>query len=207
MRGPIALPILFLVAACSQQPASEENAVPANGMDSVAAVAAAGVTGNAGGEVPGVPAQTGSDAYAAGAEAAVDVLVRYFAAIGQGDYSAAWQLWDDRGARSGMSVEEFGAGFAKYRSYSAEIGTPGRIDAGAGNRYVTIPVVVTGTLKDADRPFRLQGPVTLHRNAEIPGTTEEDRSWRIWSSDLDAHPAREETEAVAEILGNESVAE
>ncbi|WP_109807803.1 hypothetical protein [Sphingosinithalassobacter portus] len=197
MRSFLVVP-LILLAACSQQPGNEPDNAEVDPVIVNAGTPVGPAASPAAMATPR-PGETGAQAET-GASAAVAVLDQYFRALSHGDYHAAWVLWDDSGARSGMSAEDFAASFYKYRSYSAEIGAPGRIDAGAGNRYVTIPVVVTGTLKDGGREFRLEGPVTLHRNADVPGTTAEDRSWRIWSSDLDARPA--ETPAVAEILGN-----
>ncbi|MBA16027.1 MAG: hypothetical protein CMN73_06695 [Sphingomonas sp.] len=198
MRCFFAVP-LILIAACSQQPGNDTgNAVSNLAADNGANTGMAPIRPTSSPEPTPTPEQ-GAEGES-GAAAASAVLDQYFRALSQGDYHAAWVLWDDSGARSGMSADDFAASFYKYRSYSAEIGTPGRIDASAGNRYVTISVVVTGTLKDGGRQFRLEGPVTLHRNADIPGTTAEDRSWRIWSSDLDARPA--ETPAVAELIGN-----
>ena len=88
-----------------------------------------------------------------------------------------------------MSQEAFAQSFAKYRSFDAEIGSPDRVDAGAGQRYVTIPVTVAGTLRDGS-PFTMAGPVTLHRTGPIDGATERQRSWRIYDSDLRPRPAR-----------------
>lgn len=117
------------------------------------------------------------------AQQAADVLRSYHALIAQRRYRAAWQLWDRGGAASGMSVDAFAAGFGKYRDYKADVGTPGRIDAGAGQRYVTIPVTVSGTMRDG-RPFTLEGPMILHRAGNIDGATATQRSWRVYDSGL-----------------------
>lgn len=118
-----------------------------------------------------------------GADRAAAVVERYLALIAAHDFAAARSLWDQGGAASGMSAEEFGASFPKYRTFKAEVGEPGPIEAGAGQRYVTVPVRVTGTLRTG-APFVLAGPITLHRSGNIDGATAEQRRWHISASGL-----------------------
>lgn len=124
----------------------------------------------------------------AGPQEAVAVLTDYFAAIAARRYDDAYRLWNGRGEASGMSAKAFADSFAKYAEYRATIGTPGRIDAGAGQRYIEIPVRVTGRLRDGT-PVSLAGAVTLHRTGDIDGATAEQRSWRIQTSGLKPRPA------------------
>lgn len=153
----------------------------------------------AGEGIPGVsapppsptPAPSPGDAMVEpGADAAAQVLRDYFAAIGDRRYGDAWQLWGGQGQASGMSQAAFAQSFAKYNDYRATIGTPGRIDAGAGQRYIQIPVRVTGKLRDGT-PVSMTGPVTLHRTGDIDGATAEQRAWRISDSGLKPRPASE----------------
>ncbi|WP_230635533.1 hypothetical protein [Sphingomonas sp. Leaf4] len=132
--------------------------------------------------VPDLPVQP-----EAGADAAVTVLRDYFAALSGGRYAEAYRLWNGRGEAAGMTRQAFADSFAKYAEYRATIGTPGRIDAGAGQRYIDIPVRVTGRLRDGT-PVVLEGPVTLHRTGDIDGATAEQRSWRISASALKPRP-------------------
>lgn len=122
------------------------------------------------------------------AQGAANVVQTYFALIESGKYAQAWRLWGDGGRASGMSEAAFAASFAKYAAYHAEVGAPGDVEAGAGQRYVTVPVRVYGTLGDGRRPFELRGPVTLHRT-EVDGATAEQRSWRISDSALKPRPS------------------
>ncbi len=143
----------------------------------------------AGDGIPGVSAPPPSSPVAEdGVAAARAVLESYFAALSAGRHSDAYALWGDSGRASGMDADAFAASFAKFASYDAVIGTPGRIDAGAGQRYVTIPVRVTGRLRDGGR-FALEGPVVLHRTGDIDGATVEQRSWRLSDSELKPRPA------------------
>lgn len=127
---------------------------------------------------------------------AVAVVTRYYDLIDRGRYRQAWLLWDNRGAASGMSARAFADAQGKYASIAVRTGTPGRVDAGAGQRYVTIPVQVSGRLKDGNRPFAMQGEVTLHRTGPIDGATEEQRRWHLYRSDIDSRPG-DDTQAGA----------
>lgn len=120
------------------------------------------------------------------AQGAADVVQRYYAFLEARDYAQAWALWSDGGKASGMRAEAFAASFAKYSEYHANIGAPGDIDAGAGQRYVTVPVVVYGKLKDG-RPFNMKGEVVLQRT-EVDGATEAQRRWHIRSADIKPRP-------------------
>lgn len=117
------------------------------------------------------------------AQGAAQVVQSYYALIEQGRYDRAYALWEPQSAGTSKA---FADGFAKYAEYHAEIGAPGRIDAGAGQRYVTVPVQAYGRLKSGE-PFHLRGDVTLHRAGDIDGATAEQRSWRIRSVDLKPH--------------------
>lgn len=114
----------------------------------------------------------------ASAQGAANVVQTYFAMIDAGRYVAAWRLWGDAGHASGMTASAFAASFAEYAAYHAEVGAPGAIEAGAGQRYVTVPVRTYGTLRTGRQPFELHGMFTLHRT-EVDGATAEQRMWRI----------------------------
>ncbi len=117
------------------------------------------------------------------AEDAVAVLDRYFAAIGTGDYETAYSLWRNEGEASGQTYEEFVEGFAETASISWEIGEPGRIDPGAGQRYIEIPVTITARTTDGSTQ-RFEGSYVLHHTANVPGATPEQLLWHINSADV-----------------------
>jgi hypothetical protein len=145
----------------------------------------------AGDGIPGIsaPPPTATPAAAAepGADEAVATLKSYFAALSNRRYGDAYRLWGNGGQASEMTEQAFADSFAKYSDYRATIGTPGRIDAGAGQRYIEIAVRVTGRMRDGT-PFALEGPVTLHRTGDIDGATAEQRSWRLSASGLKPRP-------------------
>ena len=122
-----------------------------------------------------------------GAQGAANVVQTYYALLGEGKYRQAWALWDDGGKASGMSAPAFAASFDKYSEYHANIGAPGRIDAGAGQRHVTVPVQVYARLKQRAAPVYMIGSVTLHRSGNIDGATAAQTGWHIRSADIKTH--------------------
>lgn len=125
------------------------------------------------------------------ADAAPEAVVRrYFAAISAGRYAEAWALWDGKGQASGLSEAAFAKSFAPYATYRASVGTAGDVDPGAGQRYVAVPVTVTGTLRSG-APFRLEGPLMLHKVADgIQSDDPEAHAWRLRNSELKPRPAK-----------------
>lgn len=120
------------------------------------------------------------------AQGAANVVQTYYALIGERKYAAAFALREP----STESAASFGAGFAAYSEYHANVGAPGAIDAGAGQRYVTVPVQIYARLKRGATPVYQIGSVTLHRAGDIDGATRAQRSWRIRSIDLKPAPRR-----------------
>jgi hypothetical protein len=124
------------------------------------------------------------------AQGAANVVQTYYALLGEGKYARARSLWENGGMASGANTDAFAARFARYSEYHANIGAPGDVDAGAGQRYVTVPVQVYARLRQGARPEYRIGSVTLHRTADIDGATAEQKSWHIRSIDLKPAPTR-----------------
>lgn len=120
-------------------------------------------------------------------QGAATVVERYYALLESGQYRGAWMLWSNTGRASGMSETDFAASFAKYAEYHANVGAPDAIQAGAGQRYVTVPVQVYGRLKAGNRPFNMIGTVTLQRTV-VDGASDEAKRWRIRSADIKPRP-------------------
>lgn len=212
-------PILSLagcaLAACTPQPA--DNAVePVNATtdidDNLTAAVAPNGQAPLNPPAPGEPGGLANDMTPVSeapftqesAQGAANVVQTYYALIGEGKYRQAWALWGNGGKDSGMSPGAFAASFGRYSEYHANIGAPGAIDAGAGQRYVTVPVQAYGRMKDG-RPFNLLGSVTLHRVGDVDGATAEQKQWRIRSADFAARPAAEPSPTPA-VEDNRSVA-
>lgn len=127
-----------------------------------------------------VPASPEPDA--AAGEAA-DAARTYFALLEAGNYRRAFRLWADDGRASGLTERRFVAGFERYADYRAEVGVPGRVEPGAGQRHVEVPVRIAGTPADGGRPIVLTGTVTLRRTV-VDGADGEAGAWRIAAAAL-----------------------
>lgn len=121
------------------------------------------------------------------AQGAAGVVERYYALLEARHYREAWRLWSGGGEASGMSEAAFAASFDKYAEYHANIGAPGAMEGAAGSSYVEVPVVVYGRLKSGE-PFHMDGPVTLRRVNDVPGSSAEQRRWHIASSGVRPRP-------------------
>ena len=121
------------------------------------------------------------------AQGAANVVQSYYALLEQGRHGEAWRLWSDGGRASGMSEAEFASSFDRYSEYHAQIGAPGRIEGAAGSLYVEVPVQAYGRLRSGV-PFTMAGPVRLRRSNDVPGSTAEQRRWRIADSGVRPRP-------------------
>lgn len=113
------------------------------------------------------------------AQGAANVLQTYYALIEQGEYDEAWALRSP--VPDGPTAAEFAASFEQYAEYHAQVGAPSDIQGAAGSLYVEVPVQTYGRMKDG-KPFSSAGTVTLRRSNNIPGSTPEQRRWRIYTS-------------------------
>lgn len=113
---------------------------------------------------------------------AVQLLRDYYAAINARDYGRAYRLWSEGGVASRQTPQQFASGFADTTGSSVEIGTPGDEDAGAGQRYIEVPVTVTATHANGSQ-HRYAGSYMLHRTV-VDGAGADERAWRISSAKL-----------------------
>ena len=100
---------------------------------------------------------------------AAEALRLYYAAIGSGDYRAAWAL---RERRPGLAFEDFAAGFSAYEDYRATVGVPSLPVEADGWVWIDFPVQLYGRQRGG-APFGSVGRVTMKRPAEEPA------GWRI----------------------------
>ena len=117
-----------------------------------------------------------------GPDDALQLVRDYYAAISARDYGRAYKLWSDNGAASQQSPQQFANGFADTTEVRAQVGDPGDEDAGAGQRYIEVPVTVTASHADGSQ-HRYAGSYVLHRTV-VDGASAEDRAWRINSAKL-----------------------
>ncbi|MFN2604166.1 MAG: hypothetical protein ABR582_15610 [Gemmatimonadaceae bacterium] len=113
---------------------------------------------------------------------AASVVRQYYSAIAARDYESAYALWEQSGRASGKTLADFAAGFAHTTRVGVTInGTP-QMGAAAGSQYVTVPVVVDAVQTDGQKQ-RFTGTYIVRR-AMVDGATPEQRSWHIYSADL-----------------------
>ena len=139
------------------------------------------------GMLPGgaTPVTDGTQAAPAGEPTAQDALAvirDYYASIESHSYARAYSLWSDGGRASKQTPQQFADGFAETAHVEATLGEPGDEDAGAGQRYLQVPVAITATRTDGS-VHRYAGQYTLHRTV-VDGATADQRAWRIASADL-----------------------
>ena len=113
------------------------------------------------------------------AQGAANVVQTYFGLLSARRFVDARALWRSGAEGAGRDPADFAAGFDRYSEYHANVGAPGRIDAGAGQRDVTVPVQVYARLKADRAPAYAIGTVTLHRSGDIDGATAEQKRWKI----------------------------
>lgn len=107
------------------------------------------------------------------AEGAGQVLQHFAALLEQKRFAEA----------SSLGEEDFAAAFDKGAEIHAEIGGPGPVEGAAGSVYVEFPVRFYGRLSSG-RPFSQQATATLRRVNDVPGSTEQQRKWRIYRLDM-----------------------
>jgi membrane-bound inhibitor of C-type lysozyme len=107
------------------------------------------------------------------AQGAADVVQTYYALIGEGKYPEAGRLRTD-----GQAFDA-----SRYAQYHAQVGAPGAIEGAAGSLYVEVPVVIYGRLKSGAE-LHQSGKAVLRRVNDVPGSTPEQRRWRIERIDL-----------------------
>ncbi|MGO1001665.1 hypothetical protein [Lysobacter sp. CA196] len=165
-------------------PLFDENGNPIPGSD--AGTPATGIDGTLQPPEPGTDIDTDTGAPPLAAEptpeGAVAVVRDYYAAINGGNYARAHALWSDGGNASGQNAQQFANGFVETAGVSVEVLAPGRVDAGAGQRYVEVPVAITATQRDGSQR-KYVGAYTLRRSV-VDGASEEQRAWRIGSADI-----------------------
>ena len=112
-------------------------------------------------------------------QGAGQVLQTYFALLESGKADEAGRLWSE-----GETPPDFAARLDAYREAHANIGEPGDPEGAAGSIYVEVPVQLYGRLRDGSE-FNARGTV-LRRVNDVPGSTAEQRRWRIYRADFPA---------------------
>jgi len=106
------------------------------------------------------------------------VLQVWAEAMSLKDWDAAYLYWENRGAGTGMNIDQFKARWGRLGNPEFEI-HPGTSEGAAGSLYYTAPVVLI------DGARRIEGEVVLRRVNDIPGASAEDLRWHIESTTLE----------------------
>jgi hypothetical protein len=117
------------------------------------------------------------------AQGAANVVRHYYADLDHGNFRAAYERWGNGGQDSHQSFADFKRGFAETAATSVEVGTPGNGGGAAGSTYIDVPVTVHARLKDGTRQ-RFAGHYTLRRVNDVPGSTQAERRWHLYSAAL-----------------------
>jgi hypothetical protein len=118
------------------------------------------------------------------------VVANYAALLEQRKFDEAFALWDPGAA--GITREQFARQFADYKTIDAEVGDVAPPEGAAGSIYDDVQLTLTGDKKDGS-PYTVTGPVTLRRVNDVPGSTAEQRRWRIVKTVLTADPRAAES--------------
>jgi len=87
------------------------------------------------------------------------------------------------GEASVLGEEDFTGIFPKDSVVHSEIGAPGEIEGAAGSLYVQIPIRFYGTLSNGKQVSQ-RAIATLRRVNDVPGSTEQQRTWHIYRLDM-----------------------
>lgn len=152
---------LSLLAACTEREPEKEGRTAAEALPPPAAA----------GESAAPPAEEAAEtsAEASSPAAAAAVLRRYFALAEAGRWDEAETLWWDDGR-----ADAFAGRLRDLGEVDPNIAAPGRIEGAAGSAYVSISLQLlrdSGSLSD--------GTAVLRRVNDVPGSSAEQRRWRI----------------------------
>lgn len=157
---PLPLVALSFLAACAEREPPNENISAA---EAPATPAAPGQSAAPAEDVAEPPADANSP------RAAAAVLRRYFALVDAGQRDEAEKLWwdDDR-------AKAFAARLRGLGDFDPNIAAPGRIEGAAGSAYVSISLQLL-----RDSRSLSGGNAVLRRVNDVPGSSAEQRRWRI----------------------------
>ena len=110
------------------------------------------------------------------------VIRRYYAAIDDRNYDAAYDLWGRSGAASAQTRSQFAAGFTRTAHVTVTIVDSVRVEGAAGSQYATVPVTVDAELESGERQH-FAGSYALRR-VMVDGAPADARRWHIESAQL-----------------------
>ncbi len=113
------------------------------------------------------------------------VVGKYAELLATGRYADAYALWDPEATT--LSTEKFVNQFDQFDTVDAAIGRIGPAEGAAGSIYDEVQLTLSGKTT-AGENYVLTGPVTVKRVNDVPGSTVEQRRWRIVKMQLTSKP-------------------
>ena len=109
-------------------------------------------------------------------------VASYYNAINLRDYERAYSYWEN--PPEGASLAQFEAGFADTESVAAFARLPIAEDAGAGNVFAQVPLLLVSEQTDGSQQI-YAGCITAHKvNVPEGDATEPDPNWRLRDADI-----------------------
>lgn len=109
-------------------------------------------------------------------------VASYYNVLNAGDYARAYNYWEN--VPNNATLAQFTAGFADTERVAAYMGAPVMEDAGAGNVYAQVPVLVAAAHTDGSL-HNFTGCITVHRsNVPVGDATEPDPNWSLNRADV-----------------------
>lgn len=111
-------------------------------------------------------------------------VASYYNAIAVGDYGRAYAYWEN-GPLNSTTLEGFAAGYTDTTHVAAFIALPVFEDAGAGNIYAQVPVLLAADHTDGSR-HNYAGCITVHKtNVPVGDAVMPDPDWYLRGADVD----------------------
>lgn len=188
MRTPIAIAIIVAAGACTDpSPQPQPNEVDVVNATRVDPGAAPGALGNESvnySEGSITPAERGS-IYEVGDQPPEMVAGQFANLIVRRQFEDAHRMWDPNAAD--FTPEQLAQEFENYKTIQAEIGRTGPPEGAAGSIYSQVQLTLSGTTTDGEN-YTVTGPITLRRVNDVPGSTAEQRRWRVVKIVLTGNP-------------------
>lgn len=172
----LSLSMTLAIAACGSQQRKEDNV--ANETGGTVPIEVGNETVN----VAQVHSTAGDEGNAEVKPVTAEEVVRQFGRlVERRRFASAFALWDAGSAA--MTERQFDRQFDQYDTIHAIVGKIGPTEGAAGSLYTTVELTLSGNRKDGSA-YAISGPVTLRRVNDVPGSTAEQRRWRIVKLDL-----------------------
>ena len=188
MRIPFAVALAVIAAGCEQSPpATQPEDFEVANATLVDPVVAPGALGNEAVNYPEGNITPGEREPIRDVEnlSPRQVVGQYANLIVQRRFDEAYRMWDPGAAD--FTAEQLAQRFQGFRTIQAEIGDVAPPEGAAGSIYDDVQLTLSGTKTNGEN-YTVTGPVTVRRVNDVPGSTPEQRRWRIVKMVLTGNP-------------------